>query len=280
MAVRGKACPGKIGRLLFCAGAVVLTQLSSQMGAQKVVSARAGLISYVQGPAFVDGERVFLKTARFQQMSNGETLSTGIRGRAELLLAPGVTLRIPDNSAVRMEDTSLADTRISLQRGDALIEIVQLPEGNKIQVELAETTTELARPGLYRLGIAQNASQNSTAQNTLRVYGGEALVRCGDKTADAKRGMAVDLDSSLTVRKFDRKLTDSLHAWAARRSFDLFMSDPEARQKQNNWQGAGGGYVANKNFGVEFRAFVRGMPLPSRPVVPPAEAGSRATPAP
>jgi hypothetical protein len=250
------------------------------MGAQKVVSARAGLISYVQGPAFVDGERVFLKTARFQQMSNGETLSTGIRGRAELLLAPGVTLRIPDNSAVRMEDTSLADTRISLQRGDALIEIVQLPEGNKIQVELAETTTELARPGLYRLGIAQNASQNSTAQNTLRVYGGEALVRCGDKTADAKRGMAVDLDSSLTVRKFDRKLTDSLHAWAARRSFDLFMSDPEARQKQNNWQGAGGGYVANKNFGVEFRAFVRGMPLPSRPVVPPAEAGSRATPAP
>src|ERR1700730_84427 len=104
MAVRGKACPGRIGLLLFCA----ITQLSPHLAAQKVVSARAGLISYLQGPAFVDGKRVVLKTARFPQMSNGETLSTGIVGRAELLLAPGVILRLPENSAVRMEDTSLA----------------------------------------------------------------------------------------------------------------------------------------------------------------------------
>ena len=267
MAVRGKACPGGIGLLLFC----VVTQLCPRLAAQKVVSARAGLISYLQGPAFVDGKRVVLKTARFPQMRNGETLATG-GGRAELLLAPGVILRLSENSEVRLDDTSLADTRVTLRRGDALIEIIQLPEGNRIQVGLAETNTELARPGLYRFG---------TAPDTLRVYGGEALVRCGLQTAVAKRGVAVDLDASLTARKFDRKQKDALHAWAARRSFDLFMSDPDARQKQTNWQPAGGGYVANKNFGVEFRAFVRrAMPPPSRPVVPPAEVGSRATPAP
>jgi hypothetical protein len=262
-----KASPRKFWLLLFCTAGALITALITPISAQKVVSAKAGLISYLQGPAFVDGKRVFLKTARFQQMKNGETLSTG-RGRAELLLAPGVVLRLSENSQVCLDDNQLADTRITLQRGDALIEIVQLPEGNRVQARLGETTTDLTRAGLYRFGMAQN----DTTPSTLRVFGGEALVRSGSGMADAKRGMSVQLDSALAVKKFDRKQTDALHAWAARRSFDLFMSDVEARQKQTHWQASGGGYVANKNFGVEFRAFIRrGLPPPSRPAVPPAD---------
>ena len=258
MACPRKACPGKLGLLLFCGAA-----LTPALDAHKVVSARAGLITYAQGPAFVDGKRVVLRTTRFQQMRDGETLSTG-RGRAELLLAPGAVLRLPENSQVRLDDTQLADTRVTLQRGDALIEIVQLTEGNRIQVKLGETITELTRPGLYRFG---------TALNTLRVYGGEALVRSGLNTAPAKRGMAVDLNPTLAVSRFDRKQTDSLHAWAARRSFELFMSDAEVRQRQTHWQSAGAGYIENKNFGVEFRAFIRRAPsgLTLRPPIPKAE---------
>jgi hypothetical protein len=258
MAGSGNACPGKIGLLLLCACAPLVVDLA----AQKVVSARAGLISYLQGPVFVDGKRVVLKTTRFQQMENGQILSTG-RGRVEMLLAPGVPLRLAENSQLRIDDTQLADTRITLQRGEALIEIVQLPEGNRIQVGVAETVTELTRPGLYRFG---------TIQNTLRVYGGEALVRSDAKTAPAKRGMSVALDPVLTIQKFDRKQTDSLHAWAARRSFELFIGDPDAREKQTHWQPAGSGYVENKNFGVAFRAFLRRPPVPVLgPPIPRAE---------
>jgi hypothetical protein len=259
-----KAWSRKLGLLLICAGGSLITGLVTPISAQKVVSAKAGLITYLQGPAFVDDQRVVLKTARFPQMKDGETLSTG-RGRAELLLAPGVVLRLSENSQVRLDDTHLDDTRVTVQRGDALIEVVQLPEDNRIQVGLGDTTTELTRTGLYRFGIAQN----DNAPSTLRVYGGDALVRCGSNMADAKRGMAVELDSALAVKKFDRKQADYLHTWAARRSFELFMSDPDSRLKQNHWQPVGGGYVANKNFGVEFRAFIRsGMPPPSRPAIP------------
>jgi len=259
---------GRLGRLLFCASGIIVTQVLviQKASGQKVVSARAGLISYVQGPAFVDSRRVILRSTRFAQMRNGETLSTG-RGRAELLLAPGAFLRISENAQVRMDDTQLSDTRLTLLGGDALIEIVQSQEGGRIQVTLAETITELARPGLYRLGIAQNG----TAQGTMRVYGGEAVVRSGLKTALVKRGMGVDLDAGLPVTKFDRKQTDSLHAWAARRSFDLFMSDREARQRQTHWQSTGT-YVENKNYGVQFRGFLRRRSLLSdRPTVPSAE---------
>jgi ferric-dicitrate binding protein FerR (iron transport regulator) len=253
---------GKLALLLFCAGGALFP-----LNAQKVVSARAGLITYLQGPAFLDGKRVVLKTARFPQMSDGQTLSTG-RGRAEVFLSPGVVLRLAESSQLRMDDTQLSDTRVTLQQGEALIEVVQLTEGNRIQVALEETSTELIRAGLYRIGI----SPNGAAQNTLRVYGGEALVRSGLKIVDVKRGVAVNLNPDLAISPFDRKHTDLLHAWAARRSFELFMSDPDAREKQTHWQVAGTGYLENKNFGVVFRAFLRrGLPLPTRATIPSAE---------
>ena len=106
------------------------------------------------------------------------------------------------------------------------------------------------------------------------------MVRSGVNIRDAKRGMEVNLSGGLAVSRFDRKQTDPLHAWAARRSFELFMSDPEARQKQNHWQPAGSGYLENKNFGVAFRAFIRRAtpPLTTRPAIPPAEVGNQSTP--
>src|ERR1700733_14768876 len=109
------ACPVKLALLLFCAALV------PRLDAQTVVSARAGLITYLQGPVFLDGKRVVLKPARFPQMSDGQTLSTG-RGRAELLLSPGIVLRLAESSQVRMDETQLSDTRVTLQQGDALIE--------------------------------------------------------------------------------------------------------------------------------------------------------------
>src|ERR1041385_1093750 len=111
------ATSGKLGVLLLFAGYM--------LSAQKVVSARAGLISYLQGPVFVDGKRVVLQPGRFPQMKDGEMLSTG-RARAELLLSPGVVLRLAENSQVRMDHTQLDDTRVTLQRGEMLIEAVQL----------------------------------------------------------------------------------------------------------------------------------------------------------
>jgi hypothetical protein len=254
----------RLGLLLFCTGAALLP-----LSAQKVVSARAGLISYLQGPVFLDGQRIALKTARFPQMRDGQTLSTGRgAGRAELLLSPGVVLRLAENSKLRMNDTQLSDTRVTLQQGEALIEAVQLTEGNRIQIELEETSTELVRAGLYRMGI----SPNGTAQNTLRVYGGQAMVRSGVKIVDVKRGMAAALTTDLAVSPFDRKQKDPFHIWAAPRSFELFMSDPDAHEKQTHWQSSGAGYIENKNFGVEFRALIRrGLPPPARLPIPPAD---------
>jgi hypothetical protein len=198
-------------------------------------------------------------------MRDGQILST--LGRAEVLLSPGVVLRLAENSQLRMDDALLSSTRVTLLQGEALVEIVQLADNNRIQVEVGETSTELVRTGLYRFGIFPNG----TAPR-LRVYGGEALVRSGVKIVNVKRGTATILNGDLTSSPFDRKQKDMLHTWAARRSFDLFMTDPDARDKQTHWQEAGSGYMENKNFGMAFRAFLRRrLPPPTIAPLPPAE---------
>ena len=257
------------GLLLLCAGSALFP-----LGAQKVVSARAGLLTYLQGSVSINDKPVVLKTARFPQMRDGETLSTGAkRGRVEVLLAPDIVLRLAEGSRVRIDNTDLSDTRITFLEGEALIEVIRLAEANRVQVAVGEIITEPTRPGLYRIGKDQSETRDPRTQNVLRVFGGEALVRSGPRTKEVKRGMAVSLDDDLVVSRFERKVTDSFHGWAARRSFDLFMSDPDARNKQTHWKPVPGGYVESKNFGVEFRGFLRRLPAPEsrRPSVPRAE---------
>src|SRR6476646_5130709 len=129
---------GKLGLLLFCTGGALFP-----LSAQRVVSARAGLLTYLQGSAFIDGKPVVLKTARCRQLKDGETLSTDPgRSRVEILLAPGIVLRLAENSQVRMDHTELSNTRVTLLQGEALIEVVQLAEDNRVQIAVGESTTE------------------------------------------------------------------------------------------------------------------------------------------
>ncbi|MGZ3721264.1 MAG: hypothetical protein ACXVB8_23340, partial [Bdellovibrionota bacterium] len=217
---------------------------------------------------------VVLKTARLPQIRDGETLSTGSkRDRVEVLLAPDIVLRLAENSRVRIDNTDLSDTRVTFQQGEALIEVIRLAEANRVQVTVGVTTVEPIRPGLYRIGKDRSETRDPRTQNMLRVYGGEALVRSGPRSKTVKRGMAVSLDDDLIVSRFERKQRDSFHDWAAQRSFLVFMSDPEARLKQTHWKSVPGGYMENKNFGVEFRGSLWRGPAPGlgRPPVPRAE---------
>ncbi len=158
MACLRKANAGRLGLLLFCAAGALLP-----LEAQKIVSARAGLITYLQEPAFLDGKRVVLKTARYPQMRDGETLSTG-RGWAELLLSPGVVLRLADRSQVRLDDGRLSDTRVTIQQGEALIEVVRLAEGAGMDAyEAGGLDNGIVVEGLTALIIVMNKRYKSNA---------------------------------------------------------------------------------------------------------------------
>ena len=88
---------------------------------QSVISTHSGLIYYFDGAAYVDNQPLESHMGEFQSVPQGAQLRTG-QGHAEVLLTPGVFLRLGDNSAIRMLSNDLADTRVELQTGSAIVD--------------------------------------------------------------------------------------------------------------------------------------------------------------
>ncbi len=194
--------------------------------AQYVVSARAGTIDYIRGQVSVDGQQVRRTPLQFPMLQKGEVLRTG-NGRAEILLGPGVFLRLGEHAALRMLDTRLEDAQVELQNGTALVEVVEIPRGSDIHVVVGSTRTNFKGIGLHRF---------EAGSNELRVFGGSAEVVAGDQTVEAGRGRVVHLGETLSVSRFDPRRdprgNDALHNWAARRSFQLYRSNLRDRSRQ------------------------------------------------
>jgi hypothetical protein len=195
-------------RAVVCA-AVLPFLFSAGARAQSVVSAHSGVIHYIEGDVTIDGAAVHPKFAEFPEVKSGQVLATA-EGRAEMLLTPGVFLRLAENSSVRMHSNALADTRLEVVSGSALIEVGELLEHNAIAFDAGRTHLALSKKGLYRI---------DAGPNRLQVYEGQALVTAGQENLTARKGHQIDLDAaSLADTRFDVKDTDPFYRWSARRA--------------------------------------------------------------
>src|SRR5713226_3902570 len=89
--------------------------------AQSVISAHSGLIHYAEGRVLLDGKPVEVKITAFPEIKEGKEFRTE-DGRAEVLLNPGVFLRMGENSAIRMVSNKLSDSRVEFLSGSAVVE--------------------------------------------------------------------------------------------------------------------------------------------------------------
>ena len=74
---------------------------------------------------------------KFPMLQEGMVPRTG-NGRAEVLLGPGVFLRLGEYGALRMLDTHLENAQVEAQQGTAPVEVVEIPRGSDVHVVLAE----------------------------------------------------------------------------------------------------------------------------------------------
>ncbi|MBN1567442.1 MAG: hypothetical protein JXA73_06320 [Acidobacteria bacterium] len=227
--------------LSFCI-LIILTGVGAA-SAQLVIGAKAGIIGFIEGEVFLDGEAVNLEKSQYVQIRIGQRLATK-KGRAEVLLGPDVYVRLGDNASLRTDNNQLDDTRLRLQQGSALIEIVQEKRGIRTLVLVSNSAVEVTKEGLYRLD-ADSAE--------LRVYGGAALITTQKMGTEVKGGRRVQLNGKPVVTRFDVKTDDSLHQWAARRSFDLFNASSNTRT-QNHWRSISLGWAYNANYRMRFRS--------------------------
>src|SRR5262249_11711990 len=144
---------GAMRAVLFLAGAIGLC-------GQDTSFARPGLIHYVEGRVVFGNETISPKPAEFFRMEHGDTLTTET-GRAEVLLTPGVFVRIGENSSFKLT----SDTAIELLAGVALVEVAELGKDAPIVIRIAGSEANLSKRGLYRLDVSPPE---------VRIYEGDA----------------------------------------------------------------------------------------------------------
>lgn len=134
--------------------------------AQNTINARPGTINYVEGQATLNGQVLAANSVGHTELAQGQTLAT-TTGKVEVLLTPGVFLRLGDNSAVTMVSPDLTKTEVQVDRGMAQVEVDQLYRQNNLLVDQGPAQATLLKNGLYEF--------DATA-NQIRVYDGEAAV--------------------------------------------------------------------------------------------------------
>ena len=223
-----------------------LGYLAAPVPAQSVVSARAGLINYTEGTVTLQEAPVHLSSQQtYMEMKDGNVLRTA-RGRAEVLLSPGVLMRLAEDSAVRLESGSLTNTKVRVLDGDVIIEATEIYDGGRLAIQLGAREAVVTRAGIYRF---------TSSPEELRVYEGRIEVSTDDsnKPTLAKKNAVVSMTSGLITGKFDSGLGDTFYRWASRRSGYIAMANvSSAKMAHDNLYGYGfrSGWIYNPYFGM------------------------------
>ncbi len=192
----------------FLAVGVSLSVLAGSASAQYMISAHAGVVQYVEGRAYLNDQVVEPKFGQFPDIKENQEFRTE-EGRAEILLTPGVFLRLGENSSIRMLSTRLTDAKVEVLSGSAMIECSEVPKESSIQAVYKGNAIRFEKQGLYRI---------DTEPARFRVYEGEAVVTDASGQLVLKGGKQTNLSGVLLAESFDRKDQDALYSWSDRRA--------------------------------------------------------------
>jgi hypothetical protein len=192
-----------------------------------------GTLNYVEGSADLASQALSSKSVGSAELQPGQTLDTG-NGKAEVLLTPGVFLRVGSDSSVKMLSPDLTNTEVALTKGQAMVEVDEIHQQNDIRVKLDGTAARIEKTGLY----AFDANQSQ-----VRVLDGEALVQEGDKDIKIKAGHELNVapGASQKAEKFDKKAFEDseLYRWSSLRS--AYLAEANADQARVYYVGGGFG---------------------------------------
>lgn len=200
--------------------------------------ARPGTVNYVEGQVSIDGRQVTPGSVGQAELQPGQYLATG-KGKAEILLTPGIFLRLDGNSMVKMVQPDLTHTEVSLEQGRAQVEADQIYPQNRILIDQKNGQTQIVKNGLYEF---------NAETNTVRTFDGKALVFPGSNLQSNVKPVEVKDDRQLTLTgeavktvKFDKNdAEDDLYRWGSLRSQYLGEANLQLASRYADY---GPGYV-------------------------------------
>lgn len=194
---------------------LALTLFVPAVLAQDANQANPGTVNYIEGQANLNGQELTAKSAGHAVVETGQTIETG-NGKAEVLLTPGVFLRLGSDTSVTMISPDLTATEVRVDQGVAEVEVDQIYKQNHLLVDDGTDQAELLQRGLYEIDA------NS---GTLKVFDGKAAVspsQNSTKWITVKGGHELALngepDKTEGFRKDQVATQDALYNWSKLRS--------------------------------------------------------------
>lgn len=189
-----------------------------------------GALNYIEGAATIDGQFLAANSVGSVTLQPGQEIAT-TQGRVEILLTPGVFLRLDNNSAAKLVSPELLNTVVNIDRGKAAVEVDQIFKENNLHIVVDSVPVELLKPGFYEFDADRGA--------VLTFSGEAAAVRPDGKfvTIKAHHDLNVAENPRLKTASFDENSQEqsSLYRWSSLRSDYL----AEANQQIAGEYGAG-----------------------------------------
>src|ERR1700676_1539439 len=198
------------GRAYSFSTLALVTVLAFPANGQSVISTRAGVVHFFEGAVFLGGEPLEPHLGKFPSMAEGSELRT-TQGRAEVLLPPGVFLRLGESTAIRLVSSDLSDTRVELLAGSAIVDSEEPASGTSVTLIYQDWKVCFLQKGSYRI---------DSEPPRLLVHQGEADVSAGatGNTVSVKQGMDLPFAAVLVPERSIDASADALTNWAQGRS--------------------------------------------------------------
>jgi hypothetical protein len=201
--------------------------------AQSVISAHSGVLHHSEGAVFLGDQPVDQKYGTFPDIKEKQVMRTEA-GRAEVLLTPGVFLRIGENTSFKMISNRLIDTRVDLLGGEAVVESDDPMKENAVTIVYKQFQVHVKKSSVLEF---------QTNPEQLRVFHGEAEVELSGQVSVVKAGHLMPFTGAMASEKFDVREGDALANWSKRRSEYVATANLSAakslRDSGTSWNSSG-----------------------------------------
>ena len=209
----------RTGSALFTFASVLAVTFPA--AAQSVVSTHSGVVYYFDGAVFLGDQPLQSRLGTFPSVPVGSELRTD-KGRAEVLLTPGVFLRMGERSSIRMMANGLADTRVELTGGSAIVDSAKQAAGTSVTVVYKNWQMRQPEKGSFRI---------DSDPPRLWVSKGEVEVAAaGGQPVRVEQGMDLPFAKVLVPDQAAPQPLDDLSVWDQGRS-DSIAADNAITQQ-------------------------------------------------
>ncbi len=179
-------------------------------GAQSVISTHAGVIHFFEGNVYLGDQALESHLGKYPAIPQGAELRTA-DGRAEVLLTPGVFLRMGGQTTIRMVASDLADTQVELRTGSVVVDSGEPNPNTSVTVVYKDWKVHFVQKGVYR--IDADPPRLSVQQGQAEVSSG-----AGGQPVTAEQGMTLPFAGVLVTERLSDPGKDALNDWSNGRS--------------------------------------------------------------